>query len=274
MSISLFLLNLKLSHTALLGWSLFLGAYGVLVVLLYPSIDDAGHFVEQLRELPSQVRSAIGLTDGVIDEVFPEGRFSFYGALTTNYLVWLPVFVGIYAVIFGSGSIAREMEQGILGTLLCQPLRRYKLLFAKSIAFVWVLVLLGLISWGAVMAAVVIVDIETSVGNIALAHAIGFLLVLAIFSYSVLISSLFPQSRNALTIAALVTFASYMLNFMSPTFDSVSWFENGSIFHFYQPFDLLTDAEMNWAGIGVYSGIIVGSHITGLAVFLRRDIRV
>ena len=236
MSLSLYLLNLKLSRLALLGWCLVLGFYAILVVYLYSSIRDADDLVAHLIELPLQVRSAIGLSQETMESVFPDGQLSFDGALATNYLVWWPIFVGIYAIIFGTGTVAREAEQGVLGTLMYQPLRRYKFLLSKSAAYVSILIALGVISWGAVAAAVVVVDIQASTTNIALAHAMGILLVLAIFSYSMLISSLFLHPRSALAIAYVITFASYMLYFMLPSFDSVDWLAKGSIFYYYQPF--------------------------------------
>ncbi|MFQ5933220.1 MAG: ABC transporter permease [Dehalococcoidia bacterium] len=272
MNLNLYLLNIKVSRVALLGWSLFLGAYAVLVVYLYPSIDDATDLVEHLRELPLQVKSAIGLDQETIEEAFPGGEFSFYGALATQYLIWWPVFVSIYAVLFGSGAITGDVERGIASILMAQPFRRYKLVMSKSLAFVSILLALGTISWGAVMATVVVMDIDVSIANVTVAHAVGLFLVLAVFSYSLLISSLFTRTRSALGVAALLTFVFYMLNFMSPSFGDIGWLENGSLFHFYQPLDLLTDVAVNWAGIAVYGGIVLGSHLVSIIVFQRRDI--
>lgn len=272
MNLRLFLLNLKISRVGLVGWSLFLGAYAVFVVYLYPSIDDATALVEQLRDLPLQVQSAIGLNEQTLEEIFPQGEFSFYGALTTQYLVWWPVFVGIYAILIGSGAVAGDIESGVASVLLCQPLRRYKFLLSKTWAFILVLLVLGGISFGAVVAAAVVNDIEVNVANMALAHGVGLLFVLAIFSYSMLASSLFIRTRSALGIAALVTFVFYMLNFMAPSFGEVDWLRNGSLFYFYQPFELLNEADVNWAGIGTFGGIVVGSHIGALYAFQRRDL--
>ncbi|MFQ5872525.1 MAG: ABC transporter permease [Dehalococcoidia bacterium] len=272
MSLYLYLLNIKLSRVALVGWSLFLGSYAVLVVYLYPSIDDASDLVDHLRQLPLQVQSAIGLSQGTLEDVFPEGQFSFYGALATQYLVWWPVFVGIYAVLSGSGAIARDMERGIAGSLLCQPLRRHTFLLSKSASFVSLLLVLGIISWSAVMATVITIDVDVNIANMAIAHGVGLLLVLAIYSYSIGISCLFSRTRSALAIAALITFVFYMLNFMAPSFGDAEWLQNASLFDYYQPFELLSQAEVNWAGIGVYGGIILGAHLASLIVFRWRDI--
>ena len=272
MSLHLFLLNLKLGRFGLVAWAAFLGAYGALVVYLYPSIDEASGLIEQLEGLPQGARRAIGLSDGALEAAFPGGQFSFAGALTTDYLIWIPVFVGIYALVVGSGAIGREMSHGVLGTLLSLPLRRHEFILSKSLAFTILLAVLGIVSWGAVMAAVTIIDVEVSRGNMALVLTIGFLLVLAIFSYSLLISTLLTQPRSALAAAALVTFVLYMLNFMAPAYDAASWPEKGSLFHFYQPFALLSGAEVNWAGLGVYGGVIIFGHLASIGIFLRRDI--
>ena len=273
MSIRLYLVNLRLSRLALLAWPVFLGSYAVLVVYLYPSISDATNLLDQLGQLPVQVRAAIGLPEESIEELFPNGEFSFNGALTTHYLIWWPVFVGIYAVIYGGGVISREIEQGTLRTLLSQPLHRYKFLLSKSAAFVSIIAILWVVSWGFVMATAVIRDIDVSTGNVAIAHTIGWLLVLTIFSYSVLMSSVFLRSSSALAMSYLVTFVFYMLNFMAPAYDSIDWLENISIFHFYQPLILLEGADVNWAGLGVYGGIIIGSHLLSIIIFQRRDIQ-
>ena len=272
MSPRLLLLNLKINRIGLVGWSLFLGAYALFVVYLYPSIDDASSLVEQLRDLPLEVQTAIGLNEETLEEVFPQGEFSFYGALATQYLVWWPVFVGIYAILVGSAAVAGDIESGVTNILLCQPLRRYTFLLSKTWAFFLVLSVLGVISWGAAMAAVVVNDIDVSVANMAIAHAVGLLLVLAIFSYSMMASAIFVRTRSALGMAALVTFAFYMLNFMAPSFGEAGWLQNGSLFYFYQPFELLSDADVNWAGIATYSGIVIGSHLVALYAFQKRDL--
>ena len=272
MNLHLFLLNLKLGRFGLIAWAAFLGVYGALVVYLYPSIDDASGLIEQLEGLPQGARRAIGLSDGAMEAAFPGGQFSFAGALTTDYLIWIPVFVGIYALVVGSGVIGREMSQGVIGTLLSLPLRRYKYILSKSFAFTILLIALGTVSWGAVVAAATIIDVEVSKGNMALALTIGFLLVLAIFSYSLLISTLLVQPRSALAAAVLVTFVLYMLNFMAPAYNNAGWLENGSLFHFYQPFALVNGAEVNWAGLGVYGGVIIFAHLASIGIFLRRDI--
>ena len=272
MNLHLFLLNLKLGRFGLIAWAAFLGVYGALVVYLYPSIDDASGLIEQLEGLPQGARRAIGLSDGAMEAAFPGGQFSFAGALTTDYLIWIPVFVGIYALVVGSGVIGREMSQGVIGTLLSLPLRRYKYILSKSFAFTILLIALGTVSWGAVVAASTIIDVEVSKGNMALALTIGFLLVLAIFSYSLLISTLLVQPRSALAAAVLVTFVLYMLNFMAPAYNKAGWLENGSLFHFYQPFSLVSGAGVNWAGLGVYGGVIIFAHLASIGIFLRRDI--
>ncbi len=272
MSPSLLLLNLKTNRTGLVGWALFLGAYALFVVYLYPSIDDASYLVDQLRGLPLEVQTAIGLGEETLETVFPQGEFSFYGAMATQYLVWWPVFVGIYAILFGSAAVAGDVESGVTNILLCQPLRRYKILLSKTWAFMLVLSVLGVISWSAVMAAAVVNDIDVCAAKMAIAHAVGMLLVLAIFSYSVMASSIFGRARSALGMAALVTFAFYMINLMAPTFGEAGWLQNGSLFYFYQPFRLLTDAEVNWVGIAAYGGIVIGCHVVALYAFQRRDL--
>ena len=272
MSSSLFLLNLKINRIGLVGWSLFLGAYALFVVYLYPSIDDASFLVERLRDLPMEVQTAIGLNEETLEVVFPQGAFSFYGAVATQYLVWWPVFVGIYAILLGSAAVAGDIESGVTDILLYQPVRRYKLLLSKTWVFSLVLSVFGVISWSATMAAVVVNDIDVSVANVAIAHAVGMLLVLAIFSYSMMASSIFLRTRSALAMAALVTFAFYMLNFMAPSFGEAHWLQNGSLFYFYQPLRLLTDADVNWVGIAAYGGIVIGSHVVALCAFQRRDL--
>lgn len=273
MSIRLYLVNLQLSRLALLAWPVFLGSYAVLVVYIYPSINDATDFLGQLRQLPVQVRAAMGLPDESLERLFPDGEFSFNGVLTTHYLIWWPVFVGAYAIIYGSGVIAKDIEQGTLRTLLSQPLRRYKYLLSKSAAFVSITVVFWMVSWGFVTAAAVISDIDVNIQNVAIAHTVGWLLILTIFSYSVLISSVFLRFSSALVMAYLVTFVFYMLNFITPAYDSTDWLKNLSIFHFYQPLTLLEEADVKWTGLGVYGGIIVGSHLLSIIIFQRRDIQ-
>jgi len=271
MSFALFRTTLKLSQWAIVAWAVFLVLYGLLMILLFPSIQESsGPMEEYVRSLPEGLLSAMGLTEEVLDDMFATGGFSLAGFLGTEYLTWWPLVAGIYAFMFGSGIVAREAERGTMEFLLSHPISRHRVVVSKFASFLAIVGILVVCSILGIAAGLPTVDENLNMMRVFLVFVQGGLVVTAIAAYSLLVSCLVLDPRKAMTIAGGITAALYILNLLGPIMGPFDWLQKLSLFYHFQPFEMLLQGNFALSGLLVYIGITAVCFAAALVVFQRR----
>ena len=82
------------------------------------------------------------------------------------------------------------------------------------------------------------------------------------------------NQRTSLALAAVITFIAYLAEVIGSGYEELNWLASVSIFHYYDPSELLQSGTVDWMGIGILGGIVVGGHLAALAIFARRDLSV
>lgn len=272
MSFTLFRTTLKLSQWAIVAWAVFLILYGLFIVLLFPSIQEtSGALVQEyIKSMPEAVLKALGLTEETMEKVFADGGYTLEGFLGTEYLTWWPLIAGIYAFMFGSGIVAREVERGTMEFLLSHPIPRYRLVVSKFVAFLAIVGILVVCSVLGIAAGLLTVDEEVNMVRVFLVTVQGGLAVTAIAAYSLLVSCLVLDPRKAMAIAGGITAALYILNLIAPILGSFEWLQRLSLFYYFRPFDMLLQGEFALSSLLVYLGITAACFAAALVVFQRR----
>ena len=273
MSRLLYLTCLRLARTGFVAWAIAIGLYAVLIVYLYPSMRDALPFLEYIEAMPEQMKVAIGITgEEALEMLVTEGVYDFRAWMNTEYMSWWPLLVGVYAVVYCGGLVSREVERGTLDLLLSQPLRRAAFLLSKFGAFATLVVGIGLASFTVLAVGSLGIDVEISYWYLALTHVVAVLFVLAIAAYSTLASCLLLDPGKSLAVSGVVTALIYFLYILAPSLKAATWLQKGSLFYYYNPLHTLYRGTVNWAGIGVYLGVMLASLLLSVALFQRKDI--
>ena len=239
MNVRLLLLHFKMSRLALVSWALALFVLGALSVFWVPELPAYGP-----AHLPMP---AIGS---------------------------LVFYLLVYALIFSAGCLSNNQRDNMLLTLGTLPLRRRQTAFGKSAFFALAVAGLAFIGWGSSALAVTIVEADINIDRLAISTAVGYLLVMAVFSYTLIASAASSNQRTALALATVITFAAYLAEVIGSGYEGLKWLASASIFHYYDPSELLQDGTVDLLGIGVLGGIVVGGHLAALAIFARRDLAV
>ena len=239
MNVPLFLLHLKMSRLALASWALALLVFGALSVFWAPGIAE-----QETAFLPYPTLGSV------------------------------PIYLVLYALIFGSGCLARRLSDDLLLILGTLPMRRHQIALGKSMFFALALLGLVLVGWFSTAVAGGIVESDLKVGYLTISTSIGLLLVLAVYSYTLMISAWCSTQGSALAFSALATFIGYMMNVIGSSYEGMSWLADMSIFHYYDPVQLMQDGVVRWPAIAILAGITVGGHAIALAIFSRRDLSV
>ncbi|MBI4200111.1 MAG: ABC transporter permease subunit [Chloroflexi bacterium] len=274
MSGALFRATLTLSRWAVVGWAVFLALYGVLIGALFPSVQEAMGAMglrQYIESMPEVLKTVTGVTDErLLQEVLGETGMTFPGYLAVEYLSWWPILVGTYAFLFCSGIVAREVERGTMELLLSQPVARWVVVASKFLAFGVIIALVAVLSVIGIGLGQPLADAEVDLGRVLLALLQGGLVVVAIGSYSLLISCVVGDPRKAAVLAGGVTAALYVVNFLGPLLDSLDWVQRLSIFYYYRPLEVLTMGEFHLSSLAVYMGVAAAAFAAAVVLFERR----
>ncbi len=263
--ISLLIKELRLRRGGIIGWTVGLGLWGFLVVALYPSI---GAQFEQLQ-LPEFYEafgpiSAIGELPGFLTfEVF-------------NFAV--PIALGIYALVLGTGVLAGEEDERTLELLMALPISRWKLVLAKALFTVVSLAIatagLCLSVWIGIRAIQNEVDVS-SVGaaDLAVVGLQSWLLVAALAMISLFLGAYLPHRPQATTVGGLIVAVSYLLNSLAQLTQDLDPYRPLSLSHYYDPYEVMTSG-LAWEDTIVLAGVALAFLALALLSFERRNVTV
>ena len=156
--------------------------------------------------------------------------------------------------------------------VLSQPLKRTTFLLSKYVAFATMVVIISAVSYVILSVGSLGIDVEFSYWYLALTHIVGVLFILAIAAYSTLASCLLLEPGKSLAAAGIVTALIFFLNMLAPSIKAATWLQKGSLFYYFNPLSMLYSGDVNWAGIGVYLGVMLGALLLAMVVFQRKDI--
>jgi ABC-2 type transport system permease protein len=183
----------------------------------------------------------------------------------------LPVIVGIFAIIAGSGLFASDEESGRMDLILAHPVGRLRLFWGRLFAFGVALTAILALGWLGFSVLLGSSGMDISYGKMAL----PFLSVLAqglIYgTLALLLSMLLPSRNLAAMVAGIVMVASYFLTSLSFMNESLGTIAQFLPYDYFQGSSALEGLKLEWF-FGILAVVILLA-ILAWALFLRRDIR-
>ena len=274
MSMSIYRNVLTLAKVGVVAWSVVLVLWALLVVWIYPSLGDTGvNFEDYLDAMPEQLRAAMGIAGPEETAlVFQAGAFTYEGYVHIEYISWLPLLLGIYAVVYCGGLVSKEVERGTLDVVLSQPVERTTFLLSKLAGFLTLALAATGSSTIAVLLGALTIGEDANVTNVVAVHVVSFLLVAAIAGYSTLASCISLDPGRSLAVAGVLTAVSYFANVLGSAVEAVGFLKYVSLFYYYDSLQVLAEGAVNWAGIAVYVGLFAVTTAAAILVFRRKDL--
>jgi ABC-2 type transport system permease protein len=237
--------------------------WGILMPVIYSSFSDAIRELANSGAIPRQLMN------------FGSGNlFSVPGVITIGFQHPMAIaFLGIFAVGTTTGAIAGERERGTLEVLLARPLSRRSLYVTLAIA-VAVLLAVELASLlGGLWTGILLTDLGDQVDGSAfwLVFVNGLLLWGAFAAFGLAASVSFDRHAPAIGLALAYLLVNYFLEILGSLWTDVSWSQEYSLFHHFQPAELLT-GKADPADFVILALAIAIPMIYALVVFPRRDL--
>jgi len=263
MNVRLLLQTLRWNRVRLLAVGLAAVGWGALIPTVYVGFSDAFRQMVESGILPEELLS------------FGSGNFfSVPGALTLGLEHPLAIaFVGIFAVGATVGAVAGERERGTLEVLLARPISRRKLyttLMAAAVLLVGFVVAALLVGQVVGLALQSLTD-EVSLGWMPLVFLNGLLLWSAFAAFGMAASVSFDRHSPALGVTMAFVLINYFLEILGSLWRDVQWSQQYSLFHYFQPGEILT-GKANPFDFALLILAIAVPVAYALIVFPRRDL--
>ncbi len=252
------------SRGAMLGWGLALGLLGMFMLSFFEILADQKESLERLlASYPPEMMAFFGDTTAMFT---PEGF------LGVEFFSFMPIVLGIYAVLAGSGLLAADEESGTLDLLLAHPVSRTALFFGRGLAFLTTL--LGILgaAWLGLVIGARVYDVDLTATSL-LRPFLSLLGELLLFgAFALLLSMFVPSRRLAAMLSGLALMTSYFITSLARINEDLEQAAKFSPLNYYQSGDAITQLNLEWL-LGL---LVVALVFTLLAWwrFERRDIRV
>jgi len=248
----------------ILGWSIALALLGVLLVSMYDMIAAQQEQLEDLLKLYPEEFTAFF------------GDFSSFGTpegfLSVELLSYMPLILGIFAVLTGSGLLVSDEENGRLDLIMAHPVSRMALFLGRLLAFVVAAVAILAIAWLGLVVPMNWSSMGIGWGRIWL-PLLSVLAELLLFgAMALFLSMVLPSRRLAATTAGLLLVASFFITGLAKINQDLEPVAKLSPLNYYQAQDAFHAFNGAWLA-GLLGSAVV---FTALAWwrFQRRDIRV
>lgn len=241
---------------ASLGW-------GMLIPVIYVNFADA---FKQLANSGAFPRELMSFGSGSL--------FTLPGALTLGLQHPIAIaFVAIFAVGSTVSAVAGEREGGTLEVLLSRPISRLRLYVTLAIASATLLAIVMLALLGGQLIGVAIQGVgdELDLAQMPLVFLNGVMLWAAFAAFGLAASVSFDRHAPALGLTMAYLLINYFLEILGSLWRDVAWSQEYSLFHRFNPGDILT-GKADPLDFAVLTVAIVVPVAYALVVFPRRDL--
>lgn len=248
----------------ILGWGLGIASLGLILVPFYDIFrDQQEDFMQMLESYPPEFMAFFGGDASSL--LTPEGYLGMYG------FSLLPLIIGIFAVLAGSGLIAGDEEKGRLDLILSQPVGRVPFFFGRLLAFIAATIAILFVAWLGFVILLGQSSMDIDMLQMFLPFLPLFAQALIYGMLAFLLSMLLPSRNMAAAISGLVVVASYFVSSMATLNDSLELIASLLPYAYYQSAGAISGLNLTWL-----LGLLSVSALMALVAwwrFMRRDIR-
>ena len=256
--------SLARSRGQILGWGIGLALLAAYLGSFYDTLAAQGESYQALLgSMPPQLMAFFGdVTD----------MFTPVGYLTVYFFSYMPIVIGIFPVLAGSGLLASDEEAGTLDLVLAQPISRTRLFLGRVAGFVIGMTLILTMSWLGLAVTAPGSGLALGIGRLALPQVSFLAYLLVVGMLALLLSMLLPSRSTAATVSGLFLVGNYFV-------DSWTSLEPGlEPIAAVLPLAYLQGGRalegLDWGSLGILLGAALAMGLLAWWRFQRRDIRV
>ena len=247
-----------------LGWGLGLALYGLMIVSMYDTMAAQQDQLQQM--IASYPQEFLAFFGGDANSLItPAGFLGMYA------FSMMPVIIGVFAVLAGSGLIVSDEERGRLDLIITHPVGRSAFFFGRALGILAASVSIMLLGW---------LGFSLMLGSSSLGFSWGQMLVpflallvqtLIYATLALLLSMLLPSRNLSAMLTGVILVTSYFVSSLSFMDERMASLAKLMPYHYFQT--VLSFQELNLGWLFALLGATVLMTLFAWLRFLRRDIR-
>ena len=262
--IAIFRHTISRSKVQILAWGLGMALLGAYMVMFYDNLMGMQDTIQQMIEnYPKELVAFVGGA---------EGLFSKGGYINSYIFSYLPLVLGVFAVLAGSGLLAADEERGVLDLLISHPVSRTRFFLGRLLGFSFALAAIMVIMWVGFVAPMGSSGLNIPAFDMALPFLSLFALLLFFAALGLLFSLLLPSRSAAAMASGLVLVVSFFMSLMSRLDENMEMINQFSPYGYYQGGEAING--LDWVGFAGLIGASLLFCILSWWLFQRRDIRI
>ncbi|RZO18920.1 MAG: hypothetical protein EVB09_00205 [Verrucomicrobiaceae bacterium] len=211
--------SFRRSVWTILGWGIPLMLLGIITIPFYDLV------AENERQLRPVLESLKPLVKTFIGGEEAEQIFTPQGFISLRYFAFLPVILGIYGSVSGSGLLAADEERGILDFVLAHPVSRGQFFWGRVIAFTFSLSCIIGLGWlGLWIGVAKAGSMNFPTFQLLLPYLSVFAVTWFFACFSLALSMCVPSRSSAAMISGIVVLGGYIITTLSKAIKGLeSW---------------------------------------------------
>ncbi len=248
----------------ILGWGLGLALYGMLIISMYNSLQaQQDQFQKMIANYPEAFLAFFGGDASHL--MTPAGYLGMYA------FSMMPILVGIFAVLAGSGLIVSDEEHGRLDLIIAHPVGRSAFFFGRTSGLLVAAVAIHFLGWMGFCLMLGRSNLGISWGQMVVPFLSLLAQIWVYASLALLLSFFLPSRAMAAMVSGAIMMASYFISSLGFMHESLEIASKYLPYHYYQIVLSFSEMKLSWllGLLGISLLMIVGAWLC----FLRRDIR-
>ena len=258
--------SLKRSFSIILGWGIPLMLLGIITIPFYDLVaENEKQLRPVLDTLKPLLKSFVGGDEAA--QVFtPEGF------IALRYFAFLPVVMGIFGSVYGSGLLAADEERGILDFLMAHPISRSQIFWGRLLSFLLSLIIIIGFGWFGLWLGVLKAEsMNFSPVKLWLPYLSVFAVTWLFACLSFALSMVMPSRAAAAMFSGIIVLAGYIITNLSKAIKGLeSWALFSPITYFQS--NAMMGLKLNPLTVLFVSSVIFVAF--AWKAFVNRDIRV
>lgn len=262
---NLFFKELKDYALTFVFWSL-----GILVMVggglgKYAGFNaGSGSMTEILKGLPKIFLAIFGAANVPLDTI--EG---FYGII----YVYVLIMGAVYAVLLGSGILAKEERDKTAEFLMVKPIKRSTIFLIKYAVSLVYLLLYIIVTYGMSVGLLLKVSPDNPMSRVLMDMMLGMGLIMWVFlSLSMFLASVLSQAKQSSQIALIAVLGGYILSVFLSLFENLEALRIVAIFNWFPTAEII-GSGLNVTYVWVSALISVLLIVAAFVLYPKRDLR-
>lgn len=248
----------------ILGWGLGIALLGLIIVPFYSVFGgQEEQFRQMIESYPEEFLAFFG--GDATSVLSPEGYLKMYA------FSMLPIILGIFSVLAGSGLIVNDEERGRMDLIVTHPVGRTSLFFGRFLGLLGAAISIFAIGWLGFCILLGQSGLDMTWGQLAVPFVSLLAQVLIYAALAILLSMLLPTRNLAAMGTGVVLVISYFVSSMVSLNESLEMVAKFLPHYYYQV--ELSFQDLNLAWLFGLLGITLVMVLVSWWLFLRRDIR-